>query len=347
MGRVFPAAVVMLAMLAGLHSQTDLSGTWSGSGADFWTKVGGPDGMRVTMNLTQTGTAVSGTVTSTNLGSVNDGTCSGCHRVKQGTVTGTLSGNALTIALSFPGLPGEITPNCSAQFSGTGDVTSSPLTIGYSVNDSCEGQFENGTLQIAPGPPSAPAIATQPQGSVVAAGQRVTLGVVILGTPPLAYQWYLGNAGVTTTPIAGATSRDYLTEPVVGPVSYWVRVTNYLGAANSSGAVLDAASDVFTDADLAAGMDSIRAVHIAELRTRINQLRTRFGLPAYAFENPSLAPQQTAVRVVHVEQLRAALVEAYVAAGREAPAFTHAALIGATIRAIHITELRNAVLALE
>jgi len=348
MVRWFPAAVAMLVMfVAALHSQSDLSGTWSGSGFDYWPKLSTGDGMRVTLDLTQTGNALSGTVTSTNLGSLSDGSCSSCHRVKPGTVTGMLSGNTLTLTLTFPGVEGEATPHCNAQFSGTGDVTSSPLTIGYSGSDSCEGAFENGTLQLARGSPSAPSIATHPQGQSVPPGGRATLGVVSLGTPPLAYQWYLGSAGMTGNPVAGATSASFLTDPVSGPVSYWVRVANYLGAVNSTAALLDIDEGAFTDPEIVVGIVPIRAVHITELRTRINQLRTRFGLAAYAFDDPSLVAQQTEVRVSHVEQLRAALAAAYVAAGRTAPTFTHATLAGATIRGIHIKELRDAVLALE
>ena len=105
----------------------------------------------------------------------------------------------------------------------------------------------------------------------------------------------------------------------------------------------------FTDDPLQIGVTPIRAVHIVELRARVNALRTRYGLGAYEWSNATLAAQQSALLVVHISELRAALRDAYVAAGRTPPEYTDPALIpGQTIaKAIHVTELRAAVVALE
>jgi hypothetical protein len=104
----------------------------------------------------------------------------------------------------------------------------------------------------------------------------------------------------------------------------------------------------FTDDTLTAGTSLIRAVHITELRTRIDALRLRFGLAAFSWTNPSLAAG-TVVGGLHVSDLRTALQQAYAAAGQPAPSFTDPAIVpGATvIRVPHIQELRAAVQNLE
>ena len=104
----------------------------------------------------------------------------------------------------------------------------------------------------------------------------------------------------------------------------------------------------FTDDPLVSGSTTVRALHITQLRSRIDALRTSRGLPPYTWTDASLNAGSTTVRAIHVTELRDALDGAYSAAGRPAPAYTDSTLpAGTTIKAIHITELRNAVLALE
>src|SRR4051812_39358918 len=72
-----------------------LSGAWSGSGGD-------PQGAeKMSWTLTQNGGAVSGTADLAPLDAA-DGSCASCHKFKSGTITGSLSGSALTMRLTFP-----------------------------------------------------------------------------------------------------------------------------------------------------------------------------------------------------------------------------------------------------
>ena len=72
------------------------------------------------------------------------------------------------------------------------------------------------------------------------------------------------------------------------------------------------------------------------------------GLPPFDWTDRTLTPGVTPVRGVHLTELRAALAEAYAAAGRQGPVWTNADPAGAiVIRAAHLMELRDAVLALE
>jgi subtilisin family serine protease len=103
----------------------------------------------------------------------------------------------------------------------------------------------------------------------------------------------------------------------------------------------------FMDDSLSAG-SPVKAVHITELRTRINAVRTARSLPAFSFTDPTLTPGVTAIKGVHITQLRTALSEAYAAAGRPSPTYTDPGLVaGYSIKAVHINELRDAVVALE
>lgn len=102
----------------------------------------------------------------------------------------------------------------------------------------------------------------------------------------------------------------------------------------------------FTDATLSGA--TVRAVHVTELRNRIDALRGLKGLTPFQWSDPSLVQASTPVRATHVRELRTALNQAYVAAARPVPAYSDAIAAGSTtVKAIHITELRSAVVALE
>ena len=58
------------------------------------------------------------------------------------------------------------------------------------------------------------AIVAESAGQVVMSGQTATVSVTASGTPPLAYQWYAGQPGDTSSPIAGATAASYATGPL-------------------------------------------------------------------------------------------------------------------------------------
>ena len=103
----------------------------------------------------------------------------------------------------------------------------------------------------------------------------------------------------------------------------------------------------FTDDPLVPGVTPVRAVHFRELRTRIDALRGRVGLPAFPWTDRTLTPGGTPVRHVHVTDMREALAAAYEAAGRPAPAYGARVAAGTPIRASDVTELRIAVIALE
>ena len=108
----------------------------------------------------------------------------------------------------------------------------------------------------------------------------------------------------------------------------------------------------FSDASLTEGTTPVRAIHVTELRRRINALRVRFGLQPSAWADVSLVG--VTVSAVHLQQLRQALHAAYGAAidsgvSVTPPVFTDDPAIPgqSIIRAPHIEELRAAVVLLE
>jgi uncharacterized protein YkwD len=96
-----------------------------------------------------------------------------------------------------------------------------------------------------PAPPSgvAPAIGAHPQSQTVTAGHAAMLSVVASGTAPLGYQWYVGPSGATVSPVPGATSATFTTPALTATTTYWVRVSNTYGAADSNAATVTVVAD--------------------------------------------------------------------------------------------------------
>ena len=106
----------------------------------------------------------------------------------------------------------------------------------------------------------------------------------------------------------------------------------------------------FKDDVLVAGLSGIRAVHVTELRARIDAVRIRLGLLPFVWaDDPVLTAGATVILGRHITALRAALSEAYATAGwSTAPMFTDPSLTaGVFVNAIHIVEIRGAVMVLE
>lgn len=164
---------------------------------------------------------------------------------------------------------------------------------------------------------------------------------------------------------SGATYFWYLPRAVISPNGRWALFTsnwektlgNTVGSDIEPGglfrndvfvlALTKSGLSPFTDDPLEIGGTAIRAVHMTELRSRIDALRVRFTLGAVSWTDPSLAG--VTAKAAHLTELRTALQQAYVAAGLPAPTFTDATVTaGSTrIRAVHIQELRDAVVDLE
>jgi hypothetical protein len=99
----------------------------------------------------------------------------------------------------------------------------------------------------------------------------------------------------------------------------------------------------FTDDPLSASVTPVRAVHFTELRQSIDELRLDCGLEAFGYAD-SIASGVT-IRAAHLIELRTALNEVFDCRAVTRPTFTDPAPVaGQTlIKAVHIDELRRAV----
>jgi M6 family metalloprotease-like protein len=82
-------------------------------------------------------------------------------------------------------------------------------------------------------------IVTQPSGATIPWGQTVTLTAAGAGSAPLVYQWYQGTSPNTAVPMSGANAASFTTSALNATTSYWVRVSNAAGSANSATATVN------------------------------------------------------------------------------------------------------------
>lgn len=84
---------------------------------------------------------------------------------------------------------------------------------------------------------AAPVITSQPLPVSIVAGKNAAFRVSASGDN-LVYQWFQGNAGDSTFPIAGATGPLFVLPRLRSATSYWVQVTDSTGNTNSQTAVV-------------------------------------------------------------------------------------------------------------
>lgn len=137
-----------------------------------------------------------------------------------------VSGLANQVTQTLAGTSGSFTPSLGSYLMSVAPVISS-LDFPASYQ----------TLTISAAVPAAPAFTTQPASTTISTGNTATFTVATSGSAPT-FQWYLGNAGTTTSPISGATAATYTTPALGATTNYWVRATNGLGTADSTTATV-------------------------------------------------------------------------------------------------------------
>ncbi len=157
---------------------------------------------------------------------------------------------------------------------------------------------------------AAPVIGVQPSSTTVAVGSPATLTVTATGTGTLTYQWFVGASGNTANPIPGVTGPSLTVTPGT-TTSYWVRVANSCGAANSSTATV-----TVTPSSLASGTASglylVTPCRVIDTRsttpahpggTRLVQITGVCGVPAGAksvvFNITGVSPSANGTLVVY------------------------------------------------
>lgn len=82
-----------------------------------------------------------------------------------------------------------------------------------------------------------PVISTQPQSTAVLSGNSAILSVSATGGN-LSYQWYEGDSGITSSPVANSNAASLTVENVTAPRTFWVRVSNPAGQIDSTAATI-------------------------------------------------------------------------------------------------------------
>ncbi len=150
--------------------------------------------------------------------SANGGTVTYAWTITGGTITSASNVASITYTA---GASGNVVLRATAYRNGTNG--SSFPSGGVGITD---------TKTVTINTCTAPSITSQPSSTTIVTGQTATLSVTASGTATLSYQWYTGNSGNTSLPVGGGTNASLTVSPA-STTSYWVRVTNGCGTADS------------------------------------------------------------------------------------------------------------------
>jgi subtilisin family serine protease len=133
---------------------------------------------------------------------------------------------------------------------------------------------------------------------------------------------------------------QYSDTGLMSNTAFQYRVEAFDYWANVSSATMVVTAMQFTDALLLVGETEVRAVHVTELRSAVNAVRTCAGLTQASWTN-TVVPGSI-VQAVDVQELRDRLAPALTALGITAPSYTDTPLAsGITIKKAHISEVRR------
>ncbi len=229
--------------------------------------------------------------------------------------------------------------------------TSSPITIGGLVNGTTYTFTVTAKNAIGTGAPSLPSNAATPGASLAA---PVQLTATATSTSSVSLTWaaaafaakyevlrsFEGSAFVV---IAAPTNPSYVDTGVEPSTTYLYKVRSVdSGNTRSASSAVDAATTImFSNDPLSAGI-SAQALHISELRTAVNAMRTAAGLGAATFTDPTVS-SGTPIKAVHITELRSALDQARSTIGLTALGYSDTIASGVAVKAIDLQEIRNGV----
>jgi hypothetical protein len=149
---------------------------------------------------------------------------------------------------------------------------------------------------------------------------------------------YVGNAGNAIGGASVLSATITVSAPTAGSIDIPVTLN-----------VQDVVTPVaFTDDPLIAATTVVNAIHLIELRLRIDALRVRAHLSTFTWNDSLLVPGLSVIRAQDILDLRAALNDVYAAASKPLPVYTDPNLgSGTLIKVVHVAELRSAVMAIE
>lgn len=154
----------------------------------------------------------------------------------------------------YKGISGDTSTPVAGAVTASYTTPAMTLTTHYwvSVTNDC-GTVRSNTATVTVNAGKS-VINSQPQPQSVQAGERATLRVAYYGGPQKkldACQWYNGESGDTSNPVAGATAPEYTTPSLDSSTSYWCEVD---GSADSQTATVQVQGT---------GESTLYAAHIA------------------------------------------------------------------------------------
>jgi hypothetical protein len=145
---------------------------------------------------------------------------------------------------------------------------------------------------------------------------------------------------VAVKPVGTPTTNSFVDTSLTPNTAYFYKVRAVDATAVGPLSGVDWAMTVlFTDDPLGGGSTTIRGVHLTELRSAVNVLRTLASLQTATFTDASLAGK--VMKPSHINELRAALDAARAQLGLPPMSYTDPTLVtGMPVKAVHIRELR-------
>ncbi len=276
-------------------------------------------------------------------------------------VTG--SGDAATATLTAY----DTSNSVAAGYRGTVHFTSSdgsatlPVDYTFTATDAGAHTFTGGITLRTPGgqtvtaTDTASATITNTRNTVVGPATPAALAATAASASQVNLTWNPSagavqyevqrmSAGSAYATIATPGSASHADMTVSAGATYVYRVRAIDSASRPSPySVPDAATTIFfTDDPLVAGATTVKAVHINELRSAVNAMRSAAGLATSTFTNSVSAG--VVVRAIDLMELRTAVDQARSTLGLPAVTYTDAtAVAGSTIvKAVHLQQLRVA-----
>jgi hypothetical protein len=284
------------------------------------------------LTITPNGTALTPVTTSV---SPALGTAAGGQSV---TISGSAFGGSPTV--SFGGTAATNVAVVSANLITCTVPPHAAGAVDVMVTSSGTGTLKHGYLYTIGAAPAAP---TAVVASVVTATHTLISWTAPAGAD--SYQIYrsaslasYGLAGTVNSVAGGTLTFD--DNAVSANTAYLYKVVALNGGTPSPDSNVDLVTTIlFTDDPLIVATTPVKGVHLTELRTAVNAVRTLATLGAAGWTDN--APAGVNIKAVHVTELRTALGAARTPLGLSALTFTNSNL--SLISAVDFTELRNGV----
>ncbi|HEX7829306.1 MAG TPA: matrixin family metalloprotease [Thermoanaerobaculia bacterium] len=147
----------------------------------------------------------------------------------------TATGTAVTYQWYIGTAPDTSTPTGTNSSTLSNLSPSSTTSYWVRVTNAC-GSVNSNTATVTVQACNPPSITAQPQPKSTTYGTAANMSVEVTGTGPLTYQWYVGNTGDTSDPIAGARSATP-SIALVATARVWVRINGQCSPPADSQAV--------------------------------------------------------------------------------------------------------------